>query len=190
MNKYIPADKLIAEISRLKEETPKNGRYEVLNHLLSTITSLQQEPPALPGIEDPGIPGKDFIPVEWVDACEMYGKWKIVKQEQPEVPNLDEAAQQDAIRSYAMPEDGNIDKVFKVQEARIFHEIGFKAGSEWMAGQGVSMPGKVGIYGVDVESITEELQKAGFKLGEEVVLQIRKRQQPYGRMAKLSGRNE
>jgi hypothetical protein len=35
-----------------------------------------------------------------------------------------------------MPEDGNIDKVFKVQEARIFHEIGFKAGAEWMAKRG------------------------------------------------------
>lgn len=30
------------------------------------------------------MPGKDYIPVEWVDACEKYGKWKIVKQEQPE----------------------------------------------------------------------------------------------------------
>lgn len=44
---------------------------------------IQQEQPVLPGIEEPGIPGKDFIPVEWVNACEMYGKWKIVKQEQP-----------------------------------------------------------------------------------------------------------
>jgi len=35
---------------------------------------LQQEQPALPGIEDHGISGKDFIPVEWVDACERYGK--------------------------------------------------------------------------------------------------------------------
>lgn len=52
---------------------------------------IKQEHPQLPGIEDPGIPGKDFIPVEWVDACEMYGKWKIVKQEQPEV-DLEEAA--------------------------------------------------------------------------------------------------
>ena len=53
--KYIDADKLIAEIERLKEETPigiceydkgeENGRYEVLNHLLSTITSLKQEQP-------------------------------------------------------------------------------------------------------------------------------------------------
>ena len=47
--------------------------------------TLQQEHPDLPGIEEPGIPGKDYIPVDWVDACEMYGKWKIVKQEQPEV---------------------------------------------------------------------------------------------------------
>lgn len=53
--------------------------------ILSFIDSLQQEQQVLPGIEDPGIPGKDFIPVEWLDACEMYGKWKIVKQEQPEV---------------------------------------------------------------------------------------------------------
>lgn len=52
----------------------------------------------------------------------------------------------------------------------------FKAGAEWMAGQGVSMLGKIGIYGVDVESITEKLRKAGFKLGEEVVIQIRKKQ--------------
>ena len=53
--KYIDADKLIAEVERLKEETPigiceydkgeENGRYEVLNHLLSTIASLQQEQP-------------------------------------------------------------------------------------------------------------------------------------------------
>lgn len=55
MRKYIDAEKLIAEIERLKEETnigiceydkgEENGRFEVLNHLLSTITSLQQEQP-------------------------------------------------------------------------------------------------------------------------------------------------
>lgn len=45
---------------------------------------IQQEQPGLPGISESGIPGKDFIPVEWVDACEKYGKWKIVKQEQPD----------------------------------------------------------------------------------------------------------
>ena len=51
----------------------------------------------------------------------------------------------------------------------------FKAGAEWRAGQGVSMQGKVGIYGVDVENITKELREAGFKIGEEVTLQVRKK---------------
>lgn len=55
MSKYIDADKLIAEIERLKEETPigiceydkgeENGRMEVLTSLQSTIDSLQQEQP-------------------------------------------------------------------------------------------------------------------------------------------------
>lgn len=54
--KYIDANRLKAEIERLKEETTigiceydkgeENGRFEVLNHLLSTITSLQQEQPS------------------------------------------------------------------------------------------------------------------------------------------------
>lgn len=53
--KYIDADKLKAEIERLKAETPigiceydkgeENGRMEVLTSLQSTIASLQQEQP-------------------------------------------------------------------------------------------------------------------------------------------------
>ena len=34
----------------------------------------------LDGPASQGIPGKDFIPVEWVDACERYGKWEIVRK--------------------------------------------------------------------------------------------------------------
>lgn len=55
MSKYIDAEKLIAEIERLKEETPigiceydkgeENGRMEVLTSLQSTIDSLQHEQP-------------------------------------------------------------------------------------------------------------------------------------------------
>ena len=109
--KYIDAEKLIAEIRRIvEEETPiskgsdyYHGVANTADKLLSFITALQQEQqksgcsekpnnllsekqeqPELPGIEKPGIPGKDFIPVEWVDACERYGKWRIVKQEPSE----------------------------------------------------------------------------------------------------------
>lgn len=97
MSKYIDAEKLKAEIKARekvhfedyhikKSGGPADyGAANALHQLLPFIDSLQQEQPELPGIEDPGIPGKDFIPVEWVDACKMYGKWKIVKQEQPDV---------------------------------------------------------------------------------------------------------
>ena len=53
------------------------------------------------------------------------------KRWQP-VEGLEEAARHSEILTYPMPEDGDIEKVMKAQEARIFHEIGFKAGAEWM----------------------------------------------------------
>lgn len=65
---------------------PPDATIEGIDSLLRQVRKkFQQEQPGLPGIEEPGIPGKDYIPVDWVDACEEYGKWKIVKQEQPEV---------------------------------------------------------------------------------------------------------
>lgn len=51
---------------------------------------------------------------------------------QAELPEgLEEAARHSEMLTYPMPEDGDIEKVMKVQEARIFHEIGFIAGAEW-----------------------------------------------------------
>lgn len=81
-----------------------------VQHLIALVRNhLQQGQPELPGIEDPGIPGKDFIPVEWVDACEMYGKWKIVKQERPEaLSNLIDA---DAVR------DDFVREIYRVLDA-------------------------------------------------------------------------
>ena len=53
-----------------------------------------------------------------------------------EIPNdLEEAARHSEILTYPMPEDGDIEKVFKVQEARVFHEIGFIAGAKWQKEQ-------------------------------------------------------
>lgn len=43
---------------------------------------------------------------------------------------LEEAAEKSAILQYEMPTD--VDKAMQVMSARIFHEIGFKAGAEWM----------------------------------------------------------
>ena len=139
MSKYIDAEKLKADIERLKEETfigiceydkgQENGRMEVLTSLQSTIDSLQQE--QLPGIEEHGVPGKDFIPVEWVDACEKYGKWKIVQQQQPSLPsNLDEAAREIVIKMHPCLKDCTIlgDRLTRGQLMALV-----KAGAEWMA---------------------------------------------------------
>ena len=103
MKRYIDAEKLIAEIGRRREKCADiaaderneevaeyyRGKEVAHDEIFHLIASLQQEPPGLPGIEESCIPGKDYIPVEWVDACERYGKWKIVKQEQPEKSKKD-----------------------------------------------------------------------------------------------------
>lgn len=154
MSKYIDADKLIAEIKRRKKQDitfrERNILVDIEVCIASLradmiIASLQQEKPGLPGIEDPGIPGKDFIPVEWVEACEEYGKWKIVKQNQPEV-DLEEEMQEEYYK-YAIYENGSISgegyqleaqghyecnltrKEFK-DIARHFYELGLNARRE------------------------------------------------------------
>lgn len=51
-----------------------------------------KEQPLLPGFENeqPGIPGKDFVPVAWCDALEQYGIWRIERVEQPFCEGLEE----------------------------------------------------------------------------------------------------
>ena len=56
-------------------------------------------------------------------------------QEQPVCEGLDEAAGKSAIITYKMPEDGDFEKANKTLEARVFHEIGFKAGAKWQKEQ-------------------------------------------------------
>ena len=129
MKKYIDAEKL-KSLLRKKYNTYKigqhspfrNGKVETLRETIELIDSLQQEQPVLPGIEEPGIPGKDYIPVDWVDACEMYGKWKIVKQEQPEVDVKKELHAYICSDEYMNTrEDGSL------LIARHFYELGLKA---------------------------------------------------------------
>ena len=57
-----------------------------------------------------------------------------VRGREPEKPapnDLEESAGKSAITTYKMPEDGDFEKANKTLEARVFHEIGFKAGAEW-----------------------------------------------------------
>ena len=54
-----------------------------------------KEQPLLPGFENeqPGIPGKDFVPVAWCEALEQYGIWRIERVEQPVCEGLEEEIQ-------------------------------------------------------------------------------------------------
>ncbi len=69
---------------------------------------------------------------EVVDNPKKYGLCRPAEWSEED---LEEAARHSEIISYPMPEEADIEKVMKVQEARIFHEIGFKAGAEWQKEQ-------------------------------------------------------
>lgn len=128
--KDIDADKLYEYLEQVSEFYPRyadnfldNAVINVINGIKTFIASLQPEYPDLPGIEDPGIPGKDFIPVEWVDACEMYGKWKIVRQE-PEVDLEKE------IKNYLATKCAGDDEPSVSEIARHFYELGLNTRKE------------------------------------------------------------
>lgn len=155
MSKYIDADRLKAEIKRLKkhsEESKKEWigegynqnafaedcRISSFDKLLSFIDSLQQEQSSLPS-------------------------------------NLDEAAHDYAWEKQDMVYDA---------EGEILMDYGprydaFKAGAEWMAGQGVTCEGKVFTSAFTSYVKTpgiEELLKDVFPEDTEVIVQIRKKQ--------------
>ena len=130
--KYIDADKLIKAIEEKGLDCSFALKMERLD-TLALIDELQQEQPNLPGIEENGIPGKDFIPVEWVDACEKYGKWKIVKVEQQEVDLEEEIDKVIADYSFTKTIDSGGFKTTVldyVKIARHFFELGRNTGKE------------------------------------------------------------
>lgn len=75
-------------ISNLKKLVGFSPKYD---EAISTLFPDKQH--LLPGTESEAdrIAGKDFIPVEWGEACDAYGKWKIVRVE-PIPSDVEEAA--------------------------------------------------------------------------------------------------
>ena len=136
--KYIDADRLKAEIEKHITEvkdaaerfTPNMGFFDAklsgIYDVIAIIDSLQQE--QLPGIEEHGIPGRDFVPVDWVDACEKYGKWKIVQQEQPDV-DLEKIIGQ-TYHDGSVADTSDMDLVDYENIALHFYELGLNARKE------------------------------------------------------------
>lgn len=80
----------VREAKTDKEHEARFDAHKRFFELYDEYMEQEPEQPELPGIEKEGIPGRDFIPVEWVDACERYGKWKIVQKVQPASEGLEE----------------------------------------------------------------------------------------------------
>lgn len=98
----------------------------------------------------------------------------LLEAEEPD-KSLEEAARHSEILTYPMPEDGDIEKVMKVQEARIFHEIGFKAGDEWQKQQML----KVAMEGVLVDNIdgTQDICFHGNRFGQKARIVVLKEEE-------------
>lgn len=106
------------------------------------------------------------------------------KQSQPSLPsNLDEAANKYANNPFNYGEFVEVvyefgDPVETIVDDKPFVMDAFKAGAEWMAGQGVSYETSVEDYGdgATVRRPTEiEIDRCGAALCDEVIVQIRKK---------------
>ena len=81
-----------------------------------------KEQPLLPGFENeqPGIPGKDFVPVAWCDALEQYGIWRIVRVEQPVCEELEEEIEKSIPLPYGFleVEHSNMESVYSREQMK------------------------------------------------------------------------
>lgn len=155
MSKYIDAEKLKAELKRQKHELELS-------------------------IQSQGDYGRSCHIVAYENILSLITS---LQQEQPSLPSsLDEAAEEYAYNNW---EDN--DYHTGASEGLPFDAIGhtekcFKAGAEWMAGQGVSVDALAGYCMGDVlcpdfelEEMSAKLKHAGFQPGDKVVVQIRKK---------------
>ena len=60
----------------------REGKQEILDKY-ATLEKQGEQNPVLPGLEEQErVAGRDYIHVEWVEAIENYGKWKIVRTDE------------------------------------------------------------------------------------------------------------
>ena len=144
MSKYIDADRLKAEIERRKEKWLAASRFIKKGRDQAMYAA-----------------GKSSAYTEFLSLVTP------LQQEQPELPsNLDEAAEDSwAVYEYRESPKGLYSTCYV---------DGFKAGAEWMAGQGetfngyISMKGKRSLIAIEGKSDIH-------KFGDKVIVQIRKK---------------
>ena len=120
-------------------------------------------------IEEKGLDCSFALKIERLDTLALIDE---LQQEQPELPsNLDEAA-----NNYGLTARLGYPRVMDETDRYIYNA--FKAGAEWMAGQGVNSEGKVFTSAFTSYVKTpgiEKLLKDAFPEDTEVIVQIRKK---------------
>ena len=188
MTKYIDADRLRAEIEFAKSvyDNPKrvvygvadayrqDGRAVMCDDILKKIDSLQQDETQVDKMLCSQVwweeQGWIMIPpdatIEGIDSLLRQVKKKL-QQEQPSLPsNLDEAAEE-YVKDYGYTEDD-------YKRERIIAEEHFKAGAEWMAGQGHTVDGTFH-HSCGYPSVIELKTYLRDYEGADVIVQIRKK---------------
>ena len=75
---------ILNEIDYMRCTTASRYQQAVLDLIIRRLKATDKvdiNHKCLDGIKDDdiAIPGRDFIPIAWVEACQEYGKWRIVK---------------------------------------------------------------------------------------------------------------
>ena len=163
-------EQIKAEIERLQAKTSiglneydmgyENGKVEVCGLLLSFINSLPQEEvgedleETLPGTEQYAeqIAGRDYVPVDWVETLDEYGKWKIVQAE-PVSEDLEKELNNQMDSIYPLPEEDDFDdpcysESNAIKSQRNGFKKGFEVGANWQKEQMMvkAIDGEVGYW--------------------------------------------
>lgn len=98
----------------------------------------------LPGIEneEPGVAGRDYVPVDWVETLDMYGKWEIIRVAKADLEKEDIIGYANRRLFYDKDFDGYghsklrpvITREELVSLARHFYELGKQAKKEGLKG--------------------------------------------------------
>ena len=158
--KYIDAEKLKAEIERLKKELTEYSAQEGLDYIESYINSIQQ-PSLPPNLDEAAEAHRRKVYIGDRDMCQLVRE------------SFKAGAE------YQYQKDRAEFAKLKAKEWQIGYDEGRKAGAEWMAGQGVTIDGQITKVGencwCDLDDAKVDSALQVFNNEEEVIVQIRKK---------------
>ena len=130
-------DRVLSFIDSLSEETGEGLEKEIEHYYYDNFAFISSaHTPTMDIVSDIA---NHFYELGQRDAANKFDEIEYNRQRAGQEmldKTLVVAAEESAISQYSMSE---IDEELDVVHSRILHEIGFKAGAKWMAGQGVTL---------------------------------------------------